>query len=479
MIAVTKSEYFDIVLVGSGFSNMMFLSKILERKKYKKILVLEKGGLYSHKWQLENGINAPVSPSAIRTSGQGKHDWPHTIAVGGGSNCWWCNAMRMVPNDFKLKQNYNIGVDWPVSYDDLESYYTEAEYLMDISGDNSSSYIFPRSRPFPQPRHRYSSVASKLKEIYPNEIYAMPQARARLSTNLRNTCCSLSRCGICPNNAKFLIVEEKMHLFSNDRVELRTECEVCELVASNGVVSSLTYNKNGERHSVSADVFVLGANGIYNPFLLLKSGIDNGPVGKGLHEQIPIYVEVDLDGLVNGDGSSHIAAVGYNFSAGDFRQHSSGGFYEITNLSRFRPDRTRYQQFMQINFLLDDLRQDRNYVEVDSELPERPHVHFEDWSPYAYSGLEYVKSKLNALLSPLPITDIRVQYGGSSGHAHLQGTTVMGNDPGNSVIDHSMTHHKYRNLIVLGSGAFPTAGGVNPTLTICALALRSADLLIR
>lgn len=55
------------------------------------------------------------------------------------------------------------------------------------------------------------------------------------------------------------------------------------------------------------------------------------------------------------------------------------------------------------------------------------------------------------------------------------GSTVMGNDPRTSVVDGYQVHHAVRNLLVLGSGTFPTMAPANPTLTISALAVRAAD----
>ena len=51
----------------------------------------------------------------------------------------------------------------------------------------------------------------------------------------------------------------------------------------------------------------------------------------------------------------------------------------------------------------------------------------------------------------------------------------MGNDPRTSVVDRHGAHHRVRNVLVLGSSMFPTSATANPTLTICALALRAAD----
>jgi choline dehydrogenase-like flavoprotein len=55
------------------------------------------------------------------------------------------------------------------------------------------------------------------------------------------------------------------------------------------------------------------------------------------------------------------------------------------------------------------------------------------------------------------------------------GTTRMGTDPSNSVVDARLRTHDLSNLWLVGSSVFPTGGAMNPTLTIAALALRAAE----
>jgi len=59
--------------------------------------------------------------------------------------------------------------------------------------------------------------------------------------------------------------------------------------------------------------------------------------------------------------------------------------------------------------------------------------------------------------------------------AHIQGTVLMGDDPAESIVDRYLVHHQYRNLLVLGASAFPTASPAYPTLTLSALSLWAAD----
>lgn len=67
--------------------------------------------------------------------------------------------------------------------------------------------------------------------------------------------------------------------------------------------------------------------------------------------------------------------------------------------------------------------------------------------------------------------NIRYQYGGAG---HIMGTYRMGDDPTESVCDKYCCSHDHKNLYLLGSGVFPSAGTANPTLTIMALAMRAA-----
>jgi choline dehydrogenase-like flavoprotein len=57
----------------------------------------------------------------------------------------------------------------------------------------------------------------------------------------------------------------------------------------------------------------------------------------------------------------------------------------------------------------------------------------------------------------------------------VQGTLRMGTDPADSVVDAGLVHHRYRNLVVVGTAVFPSCATANPSLTAAALALRAAE----
>src|SRR5262249_20314102 len=104
-----------------------------------------------------------------------------------------------------------------------------------------------------------------------------------------------------------------------------------------------------------------------------------------------------------------------------------------------------------------------------------PVLTFEAYSDYAIRGVEAVKAQLASLLAPLPVERIVFDAELAGTEGHMLGTVVMGRDPATSVVDPWMVHHRVRNLAALGASASPTGSPANPTLTISALALRSAE----
>ena len=99
-------------------------------------------------------------------------------------------------------------------------------------------------------------------------------------------------------------------------------------------------------------------------------------------------------------------------------------------------------------------------------------------SDYAQRGIEALGELLPQLLSALPVEKFVLDERPSATENHILGTAIMGSDPQHSVVDRHLVHHQVRNLLVLGSGAFPTGSPANPTLTISALSLWAAHHLL-
>ena len=117
--------------------------------------------------------------------------------------------------------------------------------------------------------------------------------------------------------------------------------------------------------------------------------------------------------------------------------------------------------------------QDHNYVATTADRL-KPEVNFKGPSDYTMRGVEYMKQKLPEILSVLPVERIEFLEPFPD-EGHILGTTRMSNDANDGVVDKNLVHHNYRNLFVLGSGAFTTYTPSNPTLTLSALSLMAAD----
>src|SRR5690606_36772362 len=108
--------------------------------------------------QIASGRNSEIDSKSTFRKTPGSKRWSFTIGWGGGMNCWWAQAPRLHPADFLLHSRHGVGIDWPLTYQELEPHYARAEDIMSIAGDESMGKVLPRSTPFPQPAHRMSTV---------------------------------------------------------------------------------------------------------------------------------------------------------------------------------------------------------------------------------------------------------------------------------------------------------------------------------
>lgn len=474
---IKTAETWDLVCVGSGFASTFFCKKYLQNKPDARVLILERGPHLTHQDQLmDPNDTITESPRVFRNLTPQK-SWYFKLRTGGSSNCWAGSTPRWQPNDFNLNSLYGQGVDWPFDYDELEPYYSEAESIMLIAGP-ANRVPYRMSSPYPLPEHSLSDPCRAMMDYYPEHWFPLPNARATRPNSSRTTCCHSMRCNRCPVDAKFTILNGMSDLLDGTNVTLKNDCEVTHMDIHSNVVKRLNVKMaDGKRATIAADLVVLGANAIMNPFLLLKSGLDGGKVGTGISEQPGFRIDTLLNGMESGQGSTTSTSIGYNWYDGSFRKNHAGAMIISHNMGPFlRDERNRWLERHIFSVEVEDLPLDSNKVSIDPKNPEQPLVEFHGMSEYARKGIVHWKSKIESLLSPLPVEDFSVQD--KSTHYHIQCSTRMGTDPDNSVVDANCIHHQARNLIVLGASVFPTVGISHPTLTLAAISLRAADKLM-
>jgi choline dehydrogenase-like flavoprotein len=469
---------YDLILVGTSFASTFFLMEYARRAPNARVLVLERGPMLTHAehgekaWQLEEAAR-----ESIDNVTPGK-PWVFRLAFGGASNCWAACTPRFTPEDFRLRSTHGIGVDWPLSYDDLERHYCDAEDVMAVSGPLDGG-IWRRSRPYPQPPHRLSDPDRLLRKADPVHWFEQPCARPTRPTPIgRPVCCATGVCHQCPVDSKFTILNELKAVYETPGVELRLGARAVEIDHAGGVATGIRWIESGTDRRAAGALVALGANAIFNPHLLLRSGLDGPEVGHGLVEQSAMWVEVFLDGVDGFGGSTLITAMGYPLHDGPHRATRAAAIIESRNAPvRLRDVRNRWRQYLAVKVIFEDLRQAKNRVTLSAADPDRPRVIFTGRSTYADAGLASLPGVMPAVLRALPVEDLRYIPEPNNTEAHVQCTTPMGTDPATSVVDRDLRHHRLRNLLVLGASTFPTCPPGNPTLTLSALSLRAAERL--
>ncbi|MEL6523761.1 MAG: GMC family oxidoreductase, partial [Pseudomonadota bacterium] len=190
----------DVVIAGSSFAACFFAYALKGRNL--KVLLVERGPFADRESQLDGRFDRRNPPVAQDNQSGQRKDWMVRHQFGGCSNCWWGNTPRLHPNDFKLQSLYGVAQDWPVDYGTLESYMTQAEYLMDVAG-NDGGPVGPRSQPYPFPAHTATRAERKLTEADPSW---QPMPSARSNGGRRANCCASGTCSLCPIDAKFTIL---------------------------------------------------------------------------------------------------------------------------------------------------------------------------------------------------------------------------------------------------------------------------------
>ena len=302
-------SHYDIVVVGSGFASMFFVEGALKWKSPpRRILIVEKGKFEPHFDRVRQRRVIHHHQKDLVKNINPKKFWTFTSAYGGGSNCWVGFAPRMLPGDFKMKSTFGVGQDWPITYDNLEPHYCTAERIMEVAGSDDCPY--PRSEPYPLPPHQFSGPDRALKKAYPSRFFSAPAARTSRG-GTRPGCCNMSTCYLCPVDAKFTIENGMEHIVGNSSVTVLHETEVNYLDKNGGTVDSVTCrDSKGREFKVTADVVVLGGNAIFNPYLLLKSGIKSEETGRGICNQVLVRARFVLDGIDCIGGSTVIHRLG-------------------------------------------------------------------------------------------------------------------------------------------------------------------------
>jgi len=476
-----QTEKYDLIIVGSGFASSFFLSKYLEKSaRAKKILVLERGVFYPHAARLESKRgrpeekfrNLPVADQTFIFANRDKKSWVFDPNFGGSSNCWVACTPRFMPNDFKLKTVYGVGYDWPISYDDIESYYCEAEDILGVGGPEVTP--FPKSKKYPLPPQHLSTVDKLIQKKYGPLFISQPTARATVPIGVRHACCSSSVCSLCPVDSKFTIENTLFYLYDRPNVTIKYNCQVHNMRIENSQVKSVIYRNEGKDYEVEGDIVALGANPIFNSHILLAAGDRSYYTGRGLCEQRGTYARLYFEDLDNVGGSSIITANGFMLYDGPHRKDYAACLIENNNNIFFRNEPGKWRKLALMKFIFEDIPNDNNRVILSEDIL-KPKIEYSGHDPYVDRAMSLLEENIKRTFSFLGLEEVKMEGFFRKTEFHICSTARMSAKPEDGVVDRNLIHHQYRNLFVLGSGAFPSITPANPTLTLSALSLMAAD----
>jgi choline dehydrogenase-like flavoprotein len=442
--------------------------------------------------------------------------------IGGTTWHWLGNVPRFVPEDFKLKSTHGVGCDWPISYDDLEPWYCEAEREIGVSGNHAEwdgLHGAYRSEPFPMPpialaysdKFLYEKVHGTSISGVNVHVNSTPQARNSKVYQDRMPCAGSASCvPLCPTGAKY---NASIHV--NKAVEagarLLDKCIVTRVITEPGTgkVTSLRYQTwEGSTGEITAKRYVIAAHAVETAKLLLMSNVANrsDQVGRNLMDHLNGAAGAILpEPLYPFRGPPTTSGID-SFRVGDFRREKAAFRMSIGNnawgriespedtLSKLVREENMFGQdlcqalhnrivrMFRISYTTEMLPNPDNRVTLSTQtdsigLP-RPKLHFKV-DDYNFKAFEMATSVIQEIFGHLDAEEVQFspdlkKYKGAG---HIMGTCRMGTDPLTSVVDPSCRSHDLDNLFIVGASVFPTSGTANPTLTVAALALRVASKL--
>ena len=530
----------DFVIVGSGAAGGI-LAKELSTSGF-DVVVLEQGPYrrasdFRHD-ELAVLFRFELMGGGSRRTGQTfRHDDTDTAeplqlqpaqyaqGVGGSSVHFTANFWRLREIDFRERSQLGpiAGTnfaDWPISYEELEPYYTKVDWDIGVSGAPGPNDA-PRSKPFPMPPMPIKSSGVLLERgARKLGLTTQPEPLAILSQpyNGRPACINCGYCMFfgCEVNAKSSTLAAMIPLAeASGHCEIRPNSAVFRIDTDDrGRAREVFYlDRDGNERSQLTKAVILSANGAETPRLLLMSasarhpdGLANssGYVGRNLMFNAHAAVQGVYEEQLNDYKGVQVTRIIHDFYDSDDKRGFYGGggidarpLWSATPIFQaiegMPPDVPRwgaafkneiahnFTRQMSLVCSTTSLPMDRNNITLDPTYTDehgRPglRVTYRD-HPDDLAMASFLEDRATEIQRAAGATktwrtpNLRPTRGG----AHLLGTARMGDDPATSVVDRDHRSHDVPNLFICDGSSFVSSGRGQPTMTIMALAFRAAD----
>lgn len=509
------SARWDAIIIGSGFGGAMVAHRLLAAGA--RVLMIERGawvGRGPEAWQPEASLElTPHYDREIpyRCVAGGYHAQIAGYAcVGGPSVFYGCTSFRFRERDFAPEPEIvgDSGAAFPFDYRELEPYYDEAEQLLQIAGDDAGDPSAPpRRRPYPQPPAPLAPISQRVAGAARTlglSPFHLPLAINHANAGSRAACracrtCDTYACGIeAKNDVATMIVRPAIER----GLTLWPRTVVTGLVRHGRRLTAVDVvdRATGAAQRVHAEHVVLAAGALGTPHLLLASGVDElsparPAVGRYLlrhanamvfgfyprrpdparvfHKQVAIHdwyfgaTGKDVDGLGKLGGVQQVMTPPRELVKAHLPWGTRGPIGALT------------EQLTGLLCIAEDQPQRGNGVTVDPAVRDRfglPQLVIETRSTHrderaVRALVRRAKQVLRASGAWFFHTHAIRTF------SHALGTVRMGRDATTAPVDATGRFRGADNLWIADGSVLPRSAGVNPSLTIAATALRTADFL--
>jgi choline dehydrogenase-like flavoprotein len=512
------SDTYDVIIVGSGAGGGTLAHRLAPSGK--RILLLERGDWLPR--ELENWLaqsvfveNRYVSPETWYDA-KGKPFQPQIhYFVGGATKLYGAALYRLRREDFgELHHHDGISPAWPISYDELEPYYTQAEQLYQVHGARGEDPTEPdASAPYPHPavshEPRIQQLSDDLAAAGYHPFHApcgilLDETNPPYSTCIRCANCDGFPCAVhAKSDAEVIGVRPALE---HPNVTLLTNARAVRLStnAEGTAVAEVVVEHDGETKAFTGGLVVVSCGAANSAKLLLESASDKHPNGlaNGSDQVGRNFMFHDSRAVLALSREENPTVYQKTLGLNDFYLGTDDFDYPLGNVQMVgksqapmfrgeKPVETRLAPQWSldriarhaIDFWLstEDLPSPDNRVTVGAD--GKVTLSYAETNAEAKKRLyEKVKSILGELdMNPGHLVH-RFAYMKNeipvAGCAHQAGTCRFGSDPESSVLDTNCRAHEVDNLYVVDTSFFPSIGAVNPALTAMANALRVGDHLL-
>ena len=515
---MSNDNRYDVIIIGTGAGGGTLAYHLAPSGQ--RVLILERGDYVPREkanWDPKVvNVDAYYNTKETWLDKEGNDLHPHTnYNVGGNTKFYGAALFRLRERDFgELRHHGGISPEWPITYSDLEPYYTQAENLYQVHGERGEDPTEPpASAPYPWPAVSHESriqqladdfAAGGLKPFHVPVGVMLDEKNQHKSRCIRCSTCDGFPCLVSAKADAQVVCLDEAVKYPNVTLLTNSLVKRLETDASGFEVDAVVVERNGSEERFTGNVVVVSCGAINSAALLLRSANEKHP--RGLANSSDVvgrhYMGHTNSVLMAISKCPNPTVFQKTLGVNDFYFGSDDWPYPMGHISfvgkldavtlragapAIAPNFTLEMMAKHsLDFWLtsEDLPDPENRVTIDREGKI-----VLTYTPNNLEAHERLQAKLKQALKhhscPVHGHDCyeglfgRNLYVGQriplAGVAHQNGTIRFGHDPRTSALDVNCKAHDLENLYVVDSSFFPSSAAVNPALTIMANALRVGD----